>query len=409
MRAALAMALLLAATFATPSSAASHARSVSHSFWAVDAGGAEVRLRLSLLDLSALEPVLPGALEGARLGLPTKALTAHLQSRVRMLAGDAPCTAVPGSFRSLEAREGHLRYGWRVRCAGDGPRHIRSDLLMDAVPAHLHFATVRTTGDGGAEVQRVLDPASRTAEVPAAAPSRGAAEVAARHVVIGVEHILGGWDHLVFLFVLLLWAPRWREVIVTVTGFTLGHSVTLALAVLGWASPRATAVEALIGLSIALVAAENVWLAGERRGRAVPAGTVAALLLAAAVAVWAGQVPAAVAAGMAVFAACQFGLLARMPRPGRWRWTVAGVFGLVHGFGFAGALADTRPDPSHLVPALLGFNAGVELGQLALVAVAWPLLAWWSAGADRRRWLVHGGSAAAAAAGVFWYVSRAFG
>lgn len=98
-----------------------------------------------------------------------------------------------------------------------------------------------------------------------------------RHVPLGVEHILSGWDHVIFLLALLLMATSLRSALVVVTGFTVGHSVTLALATLGFASPDIATVEALIGLSIVLVAVENIWLAEGRGSPVVPRARVAAL------------------------------------------------------------------------------------------------------------------------------------
>jgi hypothetical protein len=392
---------------AIPAHVSAHARSISDAQWVLTSRGADVRVRMALIDLSALEGVLPGALVAAQRGEATEALRRHLQHNVRMFDASGPCAPVAGSFHALAAAEGEVRHRWEIRCAG-APLRVRTDLLMDTVPAHLHFATL-TWADGQAELQRVLDPAARTVEVPDDVAPQTAGDTVAEYLALGIEHILTGWDHLIFLLVLLLWSGRLRETLMTVTGFTLGHSVTLGAAVLGWVSTRGPAVEALIGLTIALVAVENVWLAGGRAGRALPVAAVSLLLVAAGLTVVAGHVPPAVTLGMALFAACHFGLLQRMARPERWRWSIAGLFGLIHGFGFAGALTDLMPSSDHLVTALLGFNLGVEVGQLAVVLLAWPLLAWWSRRPVRTQWLVHCGSAAAAGAGLFWYVTRAFG
>jgi hypothetical protein len=196
-----------------------------------------------------------------------------------------------------------------------------------------------------------------------------------------------------------------------VTGFTVAHSVTLALAVLGVVRPEPAAVEALIGFSIALVAAENGWLLGGR-GRAVP-WTVTALLLGMAglTAAGIGNVPAAALVGLALFSRCHFALLERSERPARLRAAVAFAFGLIHGFGFAGILAEMDLPTDRLVPALLGFNVGVELGQLAIVAVAWPALRSLARLADGQphRVLTEVGSAAVCGLGLFWFVTRSFG
>ena len=155
-------------------------------------------------------------------------------------------------------------------------------------------------------------------------------------------------------------------------------------------------------LSVALVAVENVWLSREERDRATPVVACALPLLAA---VLTGQ-PAF--AGIALFAACHLALAAKSERPAAWRWGLASVFGLLHGLGFAGALADGGLPQTSAVGALLGFNAGVELGQMAVVIVAWPALMWLSRRRDRRARMIELTSAGGVAAGAYWFVTRAF-
>src|SRR5205823_4014675 len=147
---------------------------------------------------------------------------------------------------------------------------------------------------------------------------------------LGIEHILTGYDHLAFVLALLLIGASIGEVARVVTGFTVAHSITLALAVVGWVRPSAAPTEALVGLSIALVAAENIWLVGTRT--AVVPVVISATLAVLAVAATAGygRVPALVLAGLALFSACYFGLLARATRKRSLRWAAAFLFGLVH-------------------------------------------------------------------------------
>ena len=160
---------------------------------------------------------------------------------------------------------------------------------------------------------------TRTAFVVQAAP--GAGEVAATYLGLGVEHILFGFDHLLFVLALVILVRDWRRVAVTVTAFTIAHSITLAAATLGFVNVPGRPVEASIALSIMLVAVE---ILNARHGK--PSFTV------------------------------------RLP------WLVAFSFGLLHGFGFAGALAEVGL-PQHAIPvALLFFNIGVETGQLIFVA-----------------------------------------
>jgi hydrogenase/urease accessory protein HupE len=140
--------------------------------------------------------------------------------------------------------------------------------------------------------------------------------------VLGVEHILAGIDHLLFVLALLLIVRGSRRIVATITAFTIAHSLTLVAATLGWVHVPGPPVEAIIALSIVFVAAEVVH---ELRGKE--------------------------------------GLTARAP------WVVAFSFGLLHGLGFAGALAEVGLPQKAIPVALLTFNVGVELGQLLFVAV----------------------------------------
>jgi hydrogenase/urease accessory protein HupE len=171
--------------------------------------------------------------------------------------------------------------------------------------------------EGAVQTER-LSP-TKTSFVIQAVPGPG--EVAASYLRLGVEHILFGFDHLLFVLALVILVRDWRRVAVTVTAFTVAHSITLAAATLGFVNVPGPPVEAAIALSIMLVSVEIV---NARRGKP--------------------------------------SLTARLP------WLVAFSFGLLHGFGFAGALAEVGL-PQHAIPvALLFFNLGVEIGQLAFVA-----------------------------------------
>jgi hydrogenase/urease accessory protein HupE len=167
------------------------------------------------------------------------------------------------------------------------------------------------------EIPAVAAPES----TPTPAPAR---EGWTQFLVLGVEHILIGFDHLCFLLALLLVADRLRDVVALITTFTVAHSLTLAAAALGLVSLSPRLVEPLIAASIVYVAIENLILR----------------------------------------------------RPPKYRLAVVFGFGLVHGLGFAGILAERLPGVtgSAVVPPLLAFNAGVELGQLAVAACIVPLI-----------------------------------
>jgi hypothetical protein len=170
---------------------------------------------------------------------------------------------------------------------------------------------------------------------------------------MGIEHILTGYDHLMFLAGLVLVSVRVKPLLGAVTAFTVAHSLTLALAALGVWAPSPRIIEPGIALSIAYVGVENIFLAN--------------------------------AAG---------------------RWRITFPFGLLHGFGFASALREVAMSKSELPLALLSFNLGVETGQLAVLSVLFPLLLL----ARHRGVLTHRGvqvaSGVVAAAGAVWFVAR---
>jgi len=391
------------ALLALAGSAEAHRRSVSYSTWRPDADGARVHTRVSQLDLSRLGLAFTGT------GDARDPIAAYLSERLTLRAGDAPCPLVAPPERR-GAPEGWAVYTWRVRCPSSAARSIESRILLEVAPSHLHFAQLEEPDGGSERVLSEAEPRWSLAAVGAAPEpdGAGAGTSFAGYVGLGIEHILTGWDHLAFVLALLLLAGSLREVAVLVTAFTVAHSVTLGLATLGWVQPDADAVEALIGFSIALVAAENGWiLAG--RGRAVPWTVTGGLVLLAALPTGAVARPALL--GLALFSACHFGLLTGSSRPARLRAAVAFAFGLVHGFGFAGVLAEMQLPTARLVPALFGFNVGVELGQLAAVALVWPLLRAVGRrgdGAVGTR-IAEVGSAAVCAVGVYWFIVRNFG
>lgn len=354
-----------------------HTRSASYAEWTIRAREATVRLQLSLLDQQALNPDMQTNLRERVQG----GLTLAVAGRV--------CAPERASFTPLGERHGFVSYEWRVRCQGalDGgdELRVRSDLLFDVLPGHVHYVTIKRVGKRVVKHtgQRTDKRTDATAELvltrampSAVVAGRTEFHTIGRFVRLGVDHILSGWDHLLFILVLLCASRRLRQVALVVTGFTVGHSITLALAATGHLQADMASVEALIGLSIALVAIDGAWLTCARDSLAAPRATTLAVLACAIAAAWLGvrsHIAPLALLGMALFTACYFPLLARVSAPLCWRGVIAALFGLIHGFGFAGALAPLNQATP--LPALFGFNLGVELGQLLALALSWPVFA----------------------------------
>jgi HupE / UreJ protein len=281
----------------------------------------------------------------------------EIAATVQVSSDRAPCVLAASSVAPVQED------GVGVTARWDCPRppgRLRMALgFLGRLPeGHLHVALVKAPG---LTVQRTARASAPVLEVEAQ-PSAWAG--AGRFLRLGAEHIFQGADHIAFLLGVLLLGGSVRQLVGIVTAFTVAHSLTLALATLGWVVPPPRLIEPLIALSIVAVAVEN--------------------LLSLRPPVSAERVRTAIAH--------------------RWRLTFA--FGLVHGFGFAGALRALDLPRALLAPSLLTFNLGVELGQLVIVALAWPLLRWlrgvrlmWPAGT---RWA----SAAVAGLGVFWLLER---
>ena len=188
---------------------------------------------------------------------------------------------------------------------------------------------------------------------------RSMADVLLDYTVLGFTHIVPkGLDHILFVLGLFLLSTRWKPLLIQVTAFTVAHTLTLALSVYGVVSLSPAIVEPLIAASIAYVAVENILT----------------------------------------------------PQLKPWRALVVFGFGLLHGLGFAGVLEEVGLPHGQFVPALVSFNVGVELGQLAVIAIAYLVVGIWG---RNKSWyrprVVIPASAAVAAVGLFWTVQRVLG
>jgi HupE / UreJ protein len=399
-RGALAAALLLASA-----PAAAHQRSQSFSTWRIE--GSHVSAVWSVLALEATR-LAPGTTSLEVLG---PRVAQHVAETVAVRRAGAACLpeAPP---RALRAPPGHVRVEARYRCPeGDGALEVADGAFFEQAPSHVHFARVLAAG---APPREVLF--TEGARVQVLVPARGAAEDGGagigRFVGLGAEHILVGYDHLAFLLSLILLGGGARELVRVVTGFTVGHSVTLSLAALGFLRVDARLVDALIGFSIALVAAENLAVRGRVHGvlaRASGAALVALAVLAAP-GIAPGGPPVTTLLGLALFSACYLGLAGTPEGSRRLRPAVTLLFGLVHGFSFAGVLAEVGLPRGRLLGALFGFNVGVELGQIAAVLgiVALASLARAAADPPRRAFGADALSALLCALGLFWFLERAY-
>jgi hypothetical protein len=396
--------LTLAIGLAIAEPTLAHTRSQSFSSWYIKDG--QVRLSFTI---QSLEATRLGLIEGDASDL-NELLVKHLASRIAVRTGGEPCRTVTGP-QAWAAREGYLRVEWRFACPTVGPIEITDDAFFAVASSHMHYARVRVGDSPPVEYlftdsyRRRVIATDRQEKSASPGTSFGA------YMLLGIEHILIGVDHIAFLLALLLLCRRVREVAFMVTGFTLGHSITLSLAVLGIVTPNVPVIEALIGFTIALVAAENIGVtATANMGIAVSAGVALTALVPLKMLGHMG-LPVITLVGLAIFTICYLSLTDTQEQAARLRPLLTILFGLIHGFGFASVLMTMRLPTDRLVPALLGFNIGVEIGQLGIVAALWivgTLVVRRLPPADYRL-ATDAASAALCGLGLFWFVARAWG
>jgi len=341
--------LLVAAAGAAPPAAAHTGGSTGYATIAVERSG--VRYSLTLWP-AALPPAIADEARRARAGDATSRdrLLDVMRAKLTITRGTR-CAPGPGSIAAGSADAENVTLVVEFACPDDARELVVRDDLFDVFGADYH--TLARIDAGVRSTQFAFAPDTRQTRVPLGASPAASGIVS--FVWLGIEHILTGWDHLLFLLGLLLCGGGWLGLTKIITAFTLAHSITLALAVLDIVTLPARLVEAVIALSIAFVAAENLF--GSR-------------------------------------------IMSR-------RWLVSFCFGLVHGFGFSAALREIGL-PSHgLVLSLFGFNAGVEVGQALVVAVALPALVL----VRHTRWerrMIWSSSLAILLIGTVLFVERAF-
>jgi hydrogenase/urease accessory protein HupE len=262
-----------------------------------------------------------------------------------------PASCTPLGERHVEVADGAFVARWQVRCPGGLEGQT---IRIAGLERTLTSTFVRTQLADGRAIAGVVQASAPSFQFAAARP------VLPADFVLGIEHILTGIDHVFFVIGLILLVPALWRLVGALTAFTVAHSITLGAAALGFAGLPQASVEVVIALSILVVGYEVV-----RAAR----GTT--------------------------------GLTSAMP------WAVAFGFGLLHGFGFAGALAEIGLPQAAKLGALVLFNLGVETGQLMIVLVAVPIVRWVATRtADLRRRIQVGAGYSLGAAAAFWMIQR---
>ncbi len=384
--------------------ASAHTKSQSFSSWSLQGADIVVSFQIDSRRVTLLQALDDTSNSSA------ERLSLHLLDTIRVKQDGAECR-LNGVPERRNAAEGYHRQELRFQCPSAGTWHAVEVTIGAFFPVsaqHVHFARARDLSGGwqefifsDAERARSFTPLHEGASAPS-----GPAFVT--YTLLGIEHILEGLDHLAFVVGLLLLSRNVRQVLILLTGFTLGHSVTLALASMGVISPNIPVIEALIGFTIAFVAAEYLARSGHSpMSLGAPAAVTLAVL---AILSWAvgGQLGIAVFLGLTLFVLC-YGALQADGAERAWLIPMLTVgFGLAHGAGFASVLSEIGLPQDKFVWALLGFNVGVELGQIFVVvcvSTVWMVLSRLLT-RDHLLLAAQGSASLLLALGVFWFVER---
>ena len=375
------LAVMLALCLAAALPAHAHKPSDSYLSFSVEGKRIEGQWDIALRDLEfaiGLDANGDGAITWGELRARHNDIAAYALARLAVSADGKPCTLAPTAHLVDDHTDGAYEVlKFSAECAGaaavsQGPRalEVRYSLFFELDPQHRGLANFRLAS--GARTA-IFSPERSTQKIELSAPSK--LETLIDYAREGVWHIWIGFDHVLFLLSLLLpsvlvlrtnyghrrWAPVGRagdafwDVLRVVTSFTVAHSITLSAAALGLLELPSRLVESAIALSVVLAALNNVYPLVEGR-----------------------------------------------------RWIVAFCFGLIHGFGFASVLADLGLPKDALLVALLGFNLGVEGGQLTIVAVFLPIAFALRASRAYTGIAMAGGSMLIAMLAAAWFIERAF-
>ena len=314
-------------------------------------------------------------------------------------------------MRPIPSALGYVRVRLVFDCGASlGDISISINSFFNVASSHVHYANMSLNREPS--YQYLFTNKQRQHEITnQLATSSHWFDSITQFVLIGIEHIFGGIDHIAFLLALLLLLRSLKVLVWMVTGFTLGHSITLALAALGWVIPDLDIVEAAIGFTIALVAVQNIAvLTGNHRQ--ITYFSVAGLLLIVLInLIWNIGLSALSGLGLALFTLAYLWNSADEHLSANLRLVTSVIFGLIHGFGFASALTETGLANTQLLPALLGFNLGIELGQIVIIAVVWALLQQirQSRFLTDTRLVIDLVSAVLCGLGLYWFIGRSYG
>ncbi len=382
-----------------------HQLSRSFSKWEINDKDVEVSFTVP-----ARQVTLLAALEGPQASLD-KLLARHLERHLKIYNSKDECNKL-GEIQSSYDANGYVRGQIKFICENNGDEIlIKNNSFFPVSIGHVHFARIKINDTDWQESIFTSSRPEATFSLLTGKSDQSKFEIFIDYIYLGFDHILEGYDHLAFLFAILLITFQFRKMLLSITGFTLGHSITLALASLGYIQPAGEAIEALIGFTILLVAYEALTVDEKNKYPFAFIITLLIFILALISLFTGGNINLMTWLGLVIFTFFYNILLEDRKQAERLNPLITVVFGLIHGFGFAGVLTELGLPKDGLIVGLLGFNLGVELGQILVISIVLIILFLLGKTylARYKKLIYNLTGMSLIALGVFWFVGRSLG
>ena len=352
-----------------------------------------------------LLPVLDGYFDSLE-----EQLSNHLKKNIKIYSNNLACD-FSSEILTRQNKDNSIKAMINFQCPENGNiLSIENNSFFDASAGHIHFARIKINSNDWEETIFTSTRKKNEFSLISGKNQQSSFEVFIDYVKLGYKHILLGFDHLAFLMTLLLISLSLRRVFITVTGFTIGHSITLALAALELIQPSTVAIEALIGFTILLVASQALLLEDQKNLIFLKSSVCFLIILGLFSLIFGGIISPLTWLGLIIFTVSYSNLVETKKDAKTYSPALTLVFGLIHGFGFASVLLELGLPKGKAVSSLFGFNLGVEFGQILVVTLAISTL--YVLGKTKlikyKENLYNISALFLIALGTFWFVGRVF-
>ncbi len=288
----------------------------------------------------------------------------YLSQHLKVTSEGKNCSLVD-EIKELNSQEGSLNLSLNFECPSNNEIKIINNALFNLVQSHIHIARIYI--DNNLYTEKALFFNDQSIDLNEEKENNSFSNSFYKFFSLGLDHILSGYDHLLFILGLLLLATNLKRLLLVITGFTIGHSLTLSLSVINIIQVKSSLVEALIGYTIMFVGLEYLYKENnDHRVSMIFITTLSLLLL-----IFGNLInpdfPYFLILGILLFSLGYFYLLKNLNSENNLLSIITIIFGLIHGFGFGGFLLGSKISSENIFSGLLGFNLGVEVGQIIFV------------------------------------------